>query len=34
VLFSILINKPSINQTRAHLLQDRICQLLAGSSPP
>jgi serine-type D-Ala-D-Ala carboxypeptidase/endopeptidase (penicillin-binding protein 4) len=34
VLFSILINKPALNQTRAHELQDRICQLLAGSSPP
>lgn len=34
VLFSILINHTSLNQTRAHILQDRICQLLAGSSPP
>ena len=33
VLFAILMNHDRINLTAAHRLQDRICQLLAGSSP-
>jgi D-alanyl-D-alanine carboxypeptidase/D-alanyl-D-alanine-endopeptidase (penicillin-binding protein 4) len=32
--FSILMNRHHINVTAAHVLQDRIVQLLAGSSPP
>jgi PBP4 family serine-type D-alanyl-D-alanine carboxypeptidase len=31
--FSILMNQRHINVTAAHVLQDRIVQLLAGSSP-
>jgi serine-type D-Ala-D-Ala carboxypeptidase/endopeptidase (penicillin-binding protein 4) len=31
--FSILMNERHINVTAAHGLQDRIVQLLAGSSP-
>jgi serine-type D-Ala-D-Ala carboxypeptidase/endopeptidase (penicillin-binding protein 4) len=33
VLFSIVMNHRRLNVTRAHALQDRICQFLAGSSP-